>query len=90
MRELVEGKAAFVCDMRVREEGNIGNRVVADKEIIVGQMSLHNFQCRPAAVAPNRKGRGPFRRVRLVLQKKPGGCEVRFVAVLLEKQPLKH
>ena len=45
MSELVEGKATFVCDVRVGEERNIGNRITADVEPHGTDGSKFNVQC---------------------------------------------
>ena len=75
-------------DMRVREQGNVSDGIVADKEIIFGQVCLHDFQRRPTAVALRCEQRGFLWRVGLVLNPKSRSGDVRLVAVLLEEHPL--
>ena len=41
-------------DMRVGEECDVGDGVVGDEEIIFSKMVFHDFERRPAAVAPGR------------------------------------
>ena len=40
LRKIVQRKAAFVGDVRVGEEGDVGDGIIADKEIILSQVVL--------------------------------------------------
>jgi hypothetical protein len=47
-----ERKAAFVRNVCVRKEGDVGDGVAADKEIIFGEVFFHDLERGPTAVAP--------------------------------------
>ena len=51
-RKIVEREAAFMGDVGVGEERDVGDSVVADEEIILTEVFFHDLQCRPAAFAP--------------------------------------
>jgi hypothetical protein len=61
-------------DVRVGEEGDVGDRVIADEEVVLRKMLFHNFQGGPTAVAFGRKQRGALGCVRAMPQRLPGGC----------------
>jgi hypothetical protein len=52
-RKVIEREAAFMGYMRVGEEGDIGDGVITDEEIVFRQMSFHHFERGPAAVTTN-------------------------------------
>src|SRR5262245_6955104 len=87
--KIIQGKAAFVGDMRVSEERDVGDGIVADEEMIFRQVGFHDSQRLPTSVASGFDDRCALRRIGLVLQPKAGGSDVWFVAVLLEGHPLK-
>ena len=65
--KIVQWKAAFVGDVRIGEERDVCDRVIADKEIIFTQVFFHNSKRGPAAVAPSGENCVAFGGVRLVL-----------------------
>src|ERR1041384_874976 len=83
-------KPTLMRNMRVGEEGDVGDAVIADEKIILGQMLFHDFQSGPAAVALGCEQRGFLRRVRSVLEPETGRRDKWLVAVLLEEHPLKY
>ena len=52
-RKVVEREAAFVRDVRVGEDGDVGDGVVGNEEIVFRQMVFHDFERGPAAVTTN-------------------------------------
>ena len=52
--KIVQRKAAFVGDVRVGEECDVGDGVLADEKIMLAQMCFHDFERGPTAVAPSR------------------------------------
>ena len=77
-------------NVRVSEKRNVGDRVAADEEIVSREVFFHDFKRCPTAVPPGCENCAAFGRIRLVLQPEPRGGDVRFVTVLLEKEPLKN
>ena len=68
LRKIVEGKAAFVGDVRVREQRNVGDAVILSEEILLRQMPLHDFERGPAAVAFGSEHRSPLGGVSTMLK----------------------
>jgi len=57
LREIVQREPAFVGHVGVGEEGNVGDGVVADEEVVLREMTFHHFQRSPAAVAAGGENR---------------------------------
>ena len=38
-------------DVGIGEEGDVGDGIIVDEEIVLRQMSFHHFECVPTAVA---------------------------------------
>jgi len=51
LREIIQGKTAFMRNVRIREEGDIGDAVAANEEIVFCQMFFHYLERGPAPVA---------------------------------------
>jgi hypothetical protein len=67
-RKIVEGKSAFVGDVCVSEQCDVGDRVVLDEEILLREMLLYDFERGQAAVAFSGERRGALRRIRPMLE----------------------
>src|SRR5262245_40265005 len=65
--KIVQGETAFIRDMRVGEERDVGDGIVTDEEIIFSQVVLHDSERCPAAFAPGQQNRIAFWRIRFVL-----------------------
>ncbi len=49
--KITQWKAAFIRDMSIGEQRDVGDGIVADEEVVLCQMVFHDFECGPAAVA---------------------------------------
>ncbi|HXF74538.1 MAG TPA: hypothetical protein VNN13_00455 [Methylomirabilota bacterium] len=76
-------------DAGVGEEGDVGDGVIADEEIVFRRVALRHFERGPAAGALASEQHGFFCRVGFVLHPEAGSRDVELVAVLLEERPLK-